>query len=76
MSGYRPFAGLVLHEARLIPDEGQSFAFYGFRFDVLRREGNQIRSLRIAPWHAEGDGSATDAETTDGDNDLPPTATP
>ncbi|NKB49716.1 MAG: DUF21 domain-containing protein [Alphaproteobacteria bacterium] len=40
-------AGLVLHEARSIPNEGQSFTFYGFRFDILRREGNQIRSLRV-----------------------------
>lgn len=46
-------AGLVLHEARFIPDEGQSFAFYGFRFDILHRQANQIRSLRITPWHAD-----------------------
>ena len=42
-------AGLVLHEARLIPDVGQSFAFHGFRFDVLDRTGNQITSIRIRP---------------------------
>ncbi len=41
-------AGLVLHEARLIPNEGQSFAFHGFRFDILRRTGNQITSIRVA----------------------------
>jgi Mg2+/Co2+ transporter CorB len=41
-------AGLVLHEARLIPNVGQSFAFHGFRFDILRRQGNQIMSIRIA----------------------------
>lgn len=46
-------AGLILHEARFIPNEGQSFAFHGFRFDVLRREANQIRSLRISPWHTD-----------------------
>ena len=68
-------AGLVLHEARLIPDEGQSFAFYGFRFDVLRREANQIRSLRIAPWHTEGDDSQSEVETSESDRDLPPAAT-
>ena len=29
-------AGLVIHEARSIPDVGQSFTFHGFRFNVLR----------------------------------------
>ncbi|MFQ5971950.1 MAG: HlyC/CorC family transporter [Alphaproteobacteria bacterium] len=42
-------AGLVLHEARLIPEVGQSFAWHGFRFDVLRRKGNQITSIRVTP---------------------------
>ena len=42
-------AGLVIHEARLIPEPGQAFTFYGFRFQVLRRTRNQITSLRITP---------------------------
>jgi len=42
-------AGLVLHEARLIPEQGQAFLFYGFRFEVLRRQRNQITSLRVTP---------------------------
>ena len=42
-------AGLVIHEARSIPDVGQSFTFYGFRFRVLRRARNRITSLRIQP---------------------------
>jgi len=42
-------AGIVLHEARLIPDPGQTFLFHGFRFEVLRRQRNQITSLRITP---------------------------
>lgn len=41
-------AGLVIHEARLIPDRGQAFTFHGFRFNVLRRQGNRITSLKIA----------------------------
>ncbi|MBS27622.1 MAG: hypothetical protein CL566_01670 [Alphaproteobacteria bacterium] len=40
-------AGLVLHEARFIPEEGQSFAIDGLKIDVLRRNGNQLRSLRV-----------------------------
>jgi magnesium and cobalt exporter, CNNM family len=42
-------AGLVIHEARSIPDPGQSFTFYGFRFRVLRRNRNRITALRITP---------------------------
>lgn len=42
-------AGLVIHEARMIPDVGQAFTFHGFRFEVLRRRRNQITSLRITP---------------------------
>jgi Mg2+/Co2+ transporter CorB len=42
-------AGLVLHEARLIPEVGRVFRFHDFRFEVLRRRGNQITSLRITP---------------------------
>ncbi|MBO6784244.1 MAG: HlyC/CorC family transporter [Alphaproteobacteria bacterium] len=40
-------AGLVLHEARFIPEEGQSFAIGDLKVDVLRRSGNQLRQLRI-----------------------------
>jgi magnesium and cobalt exporter, CNNM family len=40
-------AGLVIHEARSIPERGQSFTFHGFRFRVLRRERNRITALRI-----------------------------
>ncbi len=42
-------AGLVIHEARSIPDRGQSFTFHGFRFRVLKRERNRITALRIVP---------------------------
>ncbi|MEI7803721.1 MAG: HlyC/CorC family transporter [Hyphomicrobiales bacterium] len=42
-------AGLVIHEARSIPEPGQSFTFHGFRFRVLRRSRNRITTLRIQP---------------------------
>jgi Mg2+/Co2+ transporter CorB len=42
-------AGLVLHEARRIPEVGQTYAFYGFRFEILKREGTRIAELRIVP---------------------------
>ena len=46
-------AGLVLYEARRIPEVGQTFAFHGFRFEILHRQRNQITSLKITPL-AEG----------------------
>src|SRR5215472_9777979 len=50
-------AGLVIHEARSIPERGQSFTFHGFRFRVLRRERNRITALRITalPREAEAE---------------------
>jgi Mg2+/Co2+ transporter CorB len=42
-------AGLVLHEARRIPEVGQVFAFHGFRFQILKRQRNQITSIMIRP---------------------------
>ncbi len=42
-------AGLVLNEARRIPEVGQEFTFHGFRFAVLRRQRNQITLLRVTP---------------------------
>ena len=42
-------AGLVIHEARSIPEVGQSFTFHGYRIRILRRERNRITALRIQP---------------------------
>ena len=40
-------AGLVIHEAQMIPTQGQVFSFHGFRFEVTAREGNRITELKI-----------------------------
>jgi len=42
-------AGLVIHEAQTIPEPGQVFIFHRHRFQVLRRQRNQITALRISP---------------------------
>ncbi|MDF1792109.1 MAG: HlyC/CorC family transporter [Thalassobaculaceae bacterium] len=42
-------AGLVLYEARKIPEVGQEFSFHGFRFRILRRHRNQMTLLRMTP---------------------------
>ena len=42
-------AGVVIHEARSIPEPGQSFTFHGYRFQVLRKTRNRITALRVTP---------------------------
>jgi Mg2+/Co2+ transporter CorB len=42
-------AGLVIHEAQTIPEPGQAFTFYGYRFEILRKSRNKITALRIRP---------------------------
>ncbi|SDE06233.1 HlyC/CorC family transporter [Limimaricola pyoseonensis] len=42
-------AGLVIHEAQMIPTEGQVFSFHGFRFEVMAKEENRIATLKIRP---------------------------
>lgn len=42
-------AGLVIHEARAIPDAGQAFTFHGFRFQVARKSRNRITVIRVTP---------------------------
>ncbi len=42
-------AGLVINEARAIPDSGQVFSLHDFRFEVLRKTRNRITSLKIMP---------------------------
>ncbi len=40
-------AGLMIHEAQMIPIEGQVFVFHGLRFEVLERNRHQITKLRL-----------------------------
>jgi Mg2+/Co2+ transporter CorB len=48
-------AGLVIHEARAIPEPGQKFLFHHHRFQILRRQRNQITAIRVSPPLAEED---------------------
>jgi len=41
-------AGLVIHEAQTIPEPGQTFIFHHHRFQVLRRQRNQITALKVS----------------------------
>jgi Mg2+/Co2+ transporter CorB len=40
-------AGLVMHEAQTIPETGQAFTFYGYRFEILRKARNRITVVRV-----------------------------
>ncbi|MDB2369071.1 HlyC/CorC family transporter [Octadecabacter sp.] len=42
-------AGLVIHEAQMIPVVGQVFSFHGFRFEVIAKDENRLSELRISP---------------------------
>ncbi len=55
-------AGLVIHEAHIIPEPSQAFTFHGFRFQVLRKTRNRITVLRVTPV----DKSAVGAPATEG----------
>jgi len=40
-------AGLVIHESKTIPNAGQVFAYHGYRFEILSKQRNQLKSLRV-----------------------------
>ncbi|MCP5411034.1 MAG: HlyC/CorC family transporter [Alphaproteobacteria bacterium] len=42
-------AGLVIAQSGTIPEVGQRFAYFGFVFEIMRRQRNQITALRIIP---------------------------
>jgi len=46
-------AGLVLHEAQMIPAVGQVFRFHGFRFEVAGRDANRITLVKVRPLQEE-----------------------
>lgn len=42
-------AGLVIHEAKSIPNEGQQFTFHDCRFKVLKKTHNRLTELKVTP---------------------------
>ena len=54
-------AGLVIHEAQSIPDQGQEFTFHDYRFKVLRKSKNRNSQLRLSPLQ-RGPKQAAEAE--------------
>jgi Mg2+/Co2+ transporter CorB len=37
----------VIHEAQMIPSEGQTFSFHGYRFEVMTRRENRLTKLKV-----------------------------
>jgi Mg2+/Co2+ transporter CorB len=52
-------AGLVIHEARLIPEAGQVFTFHGFRFEVLKKRKQQLALLNVTKIETPSEGPIT-----------------
>ena len=50
-------AGLVIQQTGTIPEPGQRFAFFGFTFEILRRQRNQITALKVTPPAAKAENS-------------------
>lgn len=46
---YSTLAGLIIHEAKTVPDAGQSFTFYECRFDIMKRQRHQLTLIRVTP---------------------------
>lgn len=46
---YSTVAGLLLFESQRIPSVGQTFTFHDFRFEILKKQRNQITVVRVTP---------------------------
>jgi len=65
-------AGLVMHEARRIPEVRQTFAFHGFRFEILRKKNNRITALKVKPMNGAAKKAAAEASAAESPPAPPP----
>jgi Mg2+/Co2+ transporter CorB len=54
-------AGLLMYEARRIPEIGERFSFHGFTFEVVQRQRHQLTLLRLKPQAVPPDHAAAAA---------------
>lgn len=52
-------AGLLMHEAQMIPEIGQAFTFHGYRFEVVRKQRNRVTGVRVRKVELPPAGGAT-----------------
>lgn len=58
---YSTLAGLLLFESQRIPAVGQTYTFFDFRFEILKKHKNQISLVRVIPLEkVEGDTHQTE----------------
>jgi Mg2+/Co2+ transporter CorB len=57
---YSTIAGLVLFESQRIPNVGQTYTYFGMRFEILKKQKNQISLVRVIPEPKE-EGEAREA---------------
>jgi Mg2+/Co2+ transporter CorB len=48
-------AGLLIHEVKRMPEEGESFELFDFKIQVLKKSNNMLQSIRFAPMNHEDD---------------------
>jgi Mg2+/Co2+ transporter CorB len=53
-------AGLVIAQSGTIPETGQRFAFFGYTFEIMRRQRNQITAIRVIPPRSGGQASVSE----------------
>ncbi|GHT89256.1 membrane protein [Alphaproteobacteria bacterium] len=46
-------AGLVINSVRIIPEIGQVFILYGYKFEILKKHKNQLTSIKIYKLHPD-----------------------
>ena len=46
---YSTVAGLILFESQRIPIVGQTYTFFDFRFEILKKQRNQVTTVRVRP---------------------------
>jgi Mg2+/Co2+ transporter CorB len=54
-------AGLIMHEAQMIPETGQAFTFHGYRFEVVRKQRNRVTGVRVRRIDGEANSGASAA---------------
>ena len=59
-------AGLVIAQSGTIPVTGQRFAFFGYTFEIMRRQRNQITALRVVPPRSDSQASANEPPGAEG----------
>jgi Mg2+/Co2+ transporter CorB len=42
-------AGLLIHEIKRMPEEGETFALFDFKIQVLKKSDNTLQSIRFSP---------------------------